>query len=93
MLLQAQSSVHWTDAEILAHCVGATDKDLVDIARRFTDSIAKRSDDHVCCVCGVVGLNGKTNTMNITELKAYKCPCDEYDRSRYAEIQVRGIVV
>ena len=49
----------------------ADDIDLVSIVRRFQSFITSRSDDRVCAVCGVVGLEGRGVCMDLKQFRAW----------------------
>ena len=86
--MEAASSKYWTDEDIAAWCVPVEDDDLVKVAHEYIKETKKRSDNEVCSVCGVVGLDGAGRKVPVKKLSVHYVG-DIEDDSDWARIDRR----
>jgi len=87
--MEAASSRHWSDEDIAAWCVPVDEADVVKVAQYYIEVTKNRSDNNVCSVCGVVGLDGAGREVPVNKLSVHDVG-DIEDDSDWARIN-RGV--
>ena len=89
MAHEAASSKHWSEEEIKQRCVPLMDKQIVEIINTYHTKMEKCLDQHVCGVCGIVGLEGKGTLVPIDKLMCHAVDKDS-DECAWSVIEVRS---
>ena len=69
--MEAASSQHWNLEDIAVHCLPPTEDEVVAVAKRYLKEISRRSDNHVCGVCGIVGLDGYGRYLSVKKFEMH----------------------
>ena len=87
-VMEAASSKYWSDEDFAAWCVPVDDDEVVKIAQEYIKETKNRSDNKICSVCGVVGLDGTGCEVRVQKLSVHDVG-DTEDDSDWARINRR----